>query len=322
MARGFTGVLIFALICLAAAETGQSQVSILTTKAGAAALPSMVIETYKLDEKNGVEIKWVKVAHPRAMQAQLAMGKVPVSSCVNPSVICRYRDEGRDIVSVYSAFLSNHYVVVKKGLPIQNLSQLKGKKIGIYGWEMGSIAALYTVAKKMYGLDLKKDMRVVVSSPPALMALLNKGEVVAISQIDPLASKLILDGVGQQLVSIGEEFQKMTGKPFLVTTIAANSDFARNNSQVMKRMIKTYQAAFVRIKDDPKIYKETGFIQQLAIEPTPEIQQFFAKRFSGLYINRFDQGMVEAVNESLKMFHEYGIMEKVCTDWYSLDYLP
>ena len=293
-----------------------------TLKAGATALPTLVIKKYKLDEKNGIRINWVEFGSPDALERAAALGQVPLNPGVSTPALIRYRNEGVDVIAIYSSFRSNHYVVVRRDSPVKTFADLKGKKVGIYGWQVGSIAALQTVAKERYGIDMKKDFKVVVASSPALSALLDKGEVEAISQVDPLVTRLVLEGKARQLLSIGEETEKVTGQPFVAILTTVSQEYARKNPGIVKAVVKTYKDAYDYIKAHPEVYRETGFMDLLGVKGTPELEKLLQERFTPLYINRFDREVVAGINATLKIFVEYGALDKTRDDWYTFDYLP
>src|SRR3989304_5093142 len=293
-----------------------------TLKAGATALPTLVIKKYKLDEKNGVRINWVEFGSPDAMERAAALGQVPLNPGVSTPALVRYRNEGRDAIAIYSSFRSNHYVVVRRDSPVKTFADLKGKMVGIYGWQVGSIAALQTVAKERYGIDMRKDFKTVVASSPALNALLDKGEVEAISQVDPLVTRLILEGKARQLLSIGEETEKVTGRPSVASLTTVSQEYARRNPAIVKAVVRTYKDAYDYIKAHPEVYRETGFMDLLGVKGTPELEKLLHERFSPLYINRFDREVVEGINATLKIFIEYGALDRTRDDWYTFDYLP
>jgi ABC-type nitrate/sulfonate/bicarbonate transport system substrate-binding protein len=320
LAAGLVFVLSFVLSLSALGQ--QRKVNLASLKAGATALPTLVIKKYKFDEKNGVKINWTVFASPPAVERASALGTVPINPGVSTPALIRYRNEGKRLVAIYSSFRSNHYVVVRKDSNIKTFADLKGKKVGIYGWQVGSVAALQTVARKRYGINMRKDLKVVVSSPPALNALLLRGEVVAISQVDPLVTKLLLTGKARQLLSIGKETEQVTGKPFVVILTVASEDYAAKNPEIVKSVVRAYKEAYNYIKGHPEVYQETGFAKLLGVKPTKEVNELLAKRFTPLYINRWDKEVVEGIDATYKIFKEYGILKKTRDDWYTFDFVP
>ena len=67
------------------------------------------------------------------------------------------------------------------------MTDLKGKKFGVWSHGAGATKALQVLAIDAFKLDLNKDTQVIEVAGPALMALLDKGEVDAMFNLSSLS---------------------------------------------------------------------------------------------------------------------------------------
>src|SRR5438093_4993538 len=86
------------------------------------------------------------------------------------------RTEGKDIIVIYGVFSPVNMVFVPKDSSIRSLTDLKGKKLGVFGGPGSTtFAFLAVLARNWYGIDLFHDSELVTAPGPALIELLGKG---------------------------------------------------------------------------------------------------------------------------------------------------
>lgn len=290
---------------------------------GATSLPNLVISQEKLDEKYGLKVEWVKLDQASAQKA-FALRQYEVNFAQVPLDLIRQRARGDKVVSFRAATLTNNYVVVKKDSPYKTVADLKGKKFGIYSWSTGTTAALNKILRDKYGLALKKDFDVIVGSPPALVGLLDNGEIPGSVHVDPIVIKLLSGGEYRQIMDLYEEWYGLTRSLLLVTTLAAWEDFAQKNPDLMRNFVKMYNEAIDYIVGNPQIYQISGFIKESRMPETPENIKLFDKRFTRLYTKQADwnQALIDANNKVFEEAIAMKTLERLPKDWYTFDYLP
>lgn len=304
------------------ADSAVDTVEVGTIDGGSGLLVRLVIEQYDLDGKNGLKVKWLPFATPQTANSTFALGKFPVHSSMNPIALVRLRNAGKDIVAVYSALKLNLYVVVKKDSPYTKFADLRGKRLGITGWTTDSTVALVALARQVDKLDLKKDLSVFVAAPPALMGLLEKGEIDAVYIYDPFALKLLLSGNYRQIMDTGAEWERAHQESFLMSTIGVYVPYAKSNPEIVRKVVKTMRDAFDTIARNPAVFTEIGFFEKTGLDRTPEAEKLLRERLSRLFPNRFDPSLVKSVNLQIGESVRMGLVEKERDDWYTFEYLP
>lgn len=94
---------------------------------------------------------------------------------------------GKDMIVIGGGLTSMQDVWVRKDSPLKKLSDLKGKKLGVWSRGAGATKALEVLSMDGFKLDLNKDVETVEIAGPALAALLDKGEVDAMFNLSSLS---------------------------------------------------------------------------------------------------------------------------------------
>lgn len=308
-----------ALALAVSAAAAQTPVRIGVATSGGTTMPALVISQQKLDEKHGLKIEWARLSQG-PLQKAFALRQFDVSFAEVASDLIRQRARGDKVTAVYSGIMANVYVVAKKDAPYSDFADLKGKKIGLYSLTSSSTAALVKILRERWKLDLRKDFEVVVAPPPVLAGLLQKGDIEAMVNVDPLVLRVLESGGYKQIMDLDGEWQKLAGSRLLVTTIAVWDDYAAKNPDVVRRLVRVYREAVDYINSNPQAYVSTGFIKDSGLKETPEVVKRFEERFTKLYTAKWDQGLINANRAVLDVAIEMGNLESVPADWYSFEY--
>lgn len=310
---------VLALIAFAATAQAQKTVKIGVATSGGTTLPALVITQHKLDEKHGLKIDWVRLDQA-GLQKAFALRQFDVSFAQVASDLIRQRARGDKVKSVYVGIMANVYMVVRKDSPYRTIADLKGRKVGLYSLTSSSTAALVKVLRDKYKLELRKDFELVVSPPPVLAGLLQKGDLEAMINVDPLVLRLLESGAYRQILDADGEWQSLAGSRLLVTTLAAWDDYAQKNADEIRRLVRIYKEAVDIIARDPQVYVSTGFIKASGLQETPSVVKLFEERFSKLYTGKWDQALINSNRAVFETAIEMGNLESVPADWYTFEY--
>lgn len=308
------GWMLSATACLA-----QTPLRVGVATSGGTTMPALVISEQKLDEKHGLKIEWVRLDQ-NALQKAFALRQFDVSIAEVASDLIRQRGRGDKVTAVYSGIMANVYVVTKKDAPYANFGDLKGKKVGVYSLTSSSTAALVKILRERWRLELRKDFEIVVAPPPVLAGLLQKGDIEAMVNVDPLVLRVLESGGYKQIMDLDGEWQALTGARLLVTTIATWDDYAAKNPEQIRNLIRAYRDAIEHISRNPQSYATTGFIKMSGLKDTPEVVKAFEDRFTKLYTGKWDQQLIDANKPVFEVAIEMGNLESVPNDWYTFEY--
>ena len=308
-----------AFLLLACPALAQKAIKIGVATSGGTTLPALVISQQKLDEKYGFKIEWLRLDQA-SLQKAFALRQFDISFAEVATDLIRQRARGDKVKSFYSGIMANVYVLTKKDAPYKNFADLKGRKVGLYSLTSGSTAALVKVVREKYKLELRKDFELVVSPPPVLAGLLQKGDIEAMINVDPIVLRLLETGQYRQLHDADGEWGSLTGSRLLVTTLAAWEETMQKNPDDFRRLVRMYREAIDYILKNPQVYVSTGFIRDSGMKETPEVVKLFEERFSKLYTGKWDQNLINANKAVFDVAIEMGNLEAVPADWFTFEY--
>ncbi|PIB24621.1 ABC transporter substrate-binding protein [Amylibacter kogurei] len=155
-----------------------------------------------LDQKNGFDLQVTGMAGNPATRIAFQGGEADVI-VADWIWVARQRAEGKDFVFIpYSKAVGG--LLVKKDSPIQSLSDLKGKKIGIAGGPVDkSWLLLRALAEQKGGFDLAGETEQVFGAPPLVFKSALSGEVDAAINFWHFNAKMQAAGM-RQVVSVAD----------------------------------------------------------------------------------------------------------------------
>src|SRR5262249_22571107 len=144
---------------------------------GAQEFVDFVMEGHGLLDQVGLKADKVKSLSPANLHLMVAERKVDIGFG-GVTTMATARSESQDIIVIYGVVLPVNLGFLPKDSPIKTLTDLKGKKLGVFGGPGSTtFAFLAVLAKNWYGIDLFHDAELVTAPAPALAELLGKGDI-------------------------------------------------------------------------------------------------------------------------------------------------
>ncbi len=151
--------------------------------------------------------------------------------------------EGKHVV-IFGRYITNTIGWYVRGdSTAKTPADLKGKKLGIPGWDTAAAQVAEVIFKELWGLNMKKDFEVYIGPWPALPKLLAKGDVDLCFSLMPLTLKPWMAGKIKPIwETVGIEYAKhsqgyMSGVQFF----CAWKDWLDKNEDVARNLLNAYQ---------------------------------------------------------------------------------
>ena len=123
---------------------------------------------------------------------------------------------GKDMIVIGGGLTSMQDVWVRKDSPLKRLSDLKGKRLGVWSRGAGATKALEVLSVDGFKLDLNRDVQTIEIAGPALTALLDKGDVDAMFNVSSLSiAAAAQPDKYRSLFSPDEYWKEKTGAPLV-----------------------------------------------------------------------------------------------------------
>lgn len=185
---GWLGTLLgspFLFAVIAHAATDLKTVKMVIPRGSAFVLSYFAARDAGIFRKHGIDME-VDARPFAGFMAGLPSRQVLVGTYAGLNAI-EQMNEGKDLIVIGGGLTSMQDVWVRKDSPLHKFSDLKGKKFGVWSRGAGATKTLEVLAVDGFKLDLNKDMQTIEIAGPALMALLDRGEVDAMFNLSSLS---------------------------------------------------------------------------------------------------------------------------------------
>jgi ABC-type nitrate/sulfonate/bicarbonate transport system substrate-binding protein len=222
-------------------------------------------------------------------------------------------NEGKNLIVIGGGLTSMQDVWVKKDSPLKKLSDLKGKKFGVWSRGAGATKTLEALAIDGFNLDLNKDMQTIEIAGPALTALLDKGEVDAMFNLSSLSiAAASQPDKYRALFSPDDYWKEKTGAPLVwsAPTIAWK-DWIDEDRQRAKSVVDALHESFQWLRQNSdKAVEKYGKLAgvQTAAEGATYKKMLQA---GGIFLDQWDPKIVDAQWQFLDVAKKAGIIKAV-----------
>lgn len=266
----------------------------------------------KYGDKIGVEYK---VIFPGDDFAAFMGRSVNVGTFSSIEVARLLADEGKHIVlfGKYCTAVSGIYV--KGDSNYKSITDVKGKRLGIPGWDTGTAQQGQVLMKEFYGIDMKKDFNVVVSPWPVVPNLLAKGDLDVALNVMPITMNLWMQGkIKPILHTFATEWAKHKGGHFLgLTFFCMWKDFLDKNEDVAKNLLGAYEEGLYYSYANAEEFVRK-YLPLFLKEATEEQVKFFTKfylKYMFLYQDpHIDEEFIQGELNFLRLAADVGILKE------------
>jgi ABC-type nitrate/sulfonate/bicarbonate transport system substrate-binding protein len=269
--------------------------------------------------KHGVDIE-VDARPFAGFMAGLPSRQVSVGTYAGLNAV-EQMNQGKDLIVIGGGLTSMQDVWVRKDSPLQKFSDLKGKKLGVWSRGAGATKALEVLAVDGFKLDLNKEVQTIEIAGPALMALLDKGEVDAMFNLSSLSIAAASQPDKYRLLFSPDDYwREKTGAPLVwsAPTIAWK-DWIDEDRQRAKNVVEALHESWrwLRQNSDKAVekYGKLGGVQNAAEAAT--LKKML--QAGGIFLDKWDPKIVEAQWKFLDLAKQVGIIKAVpAKDKFSL----
>src|SRR5215471_12283542 len=290
---------------------------------GAQEFVDFVMEGHGLLDQVGLKADKVKSLSPANLHLMVAERKVDIGFG-GFTTMATARSEGKDIIVIYGVFSPVNMVFVRKDSPIKTLSDLKGKKLGVFGGPGSTtFAFLAVLAKNWYGIDLFHDAELVTAPATVLAELLGKGDIDAALLGTVESIQTFAQDRYRVLVDLSAEYKAhQGGRAPAHVTVATNEEFAKTHADIVRDYLKAYKNTLLYIHAHPEVWDEYAASIQMN---NPQERTLLRDKMGANLVETWDAGQIELQNDYLQLVHNIigdSVVKVVPTDLIRNDYIP
>lgn len=230
-------------------------------------------------------------------------------------------NNGKEMIVIGGGLTSMQDVWVRKDSPLKKLSDLRGKKLGVWSRGAGATKALGVLSVDGFKLDLDKDVQTIEIAGPALAALLDRGEVDAMFNLSSLSIAAASQPDKYRLLFSPDDYWKeKTGSPLVWSApTVAWKDWVDEDRQRAKNLVDALHESWqwLRQNSDKAVekYGKLAGVQNAAEAAT--LKKMLQS--GGIFLDKWDPKIVDSQWKFLDLAKEAGIITAVpAKDKYSL----
>ena len=290
---------------------------------GAQEFVDFVMEGHGLLDQAGLKADKVKSLSPANLHLMIAERKVDIGFG-GFTTMATARTEGKDLIVIFGVFSPVNMVFVRKDSPIKTLSDLKGKKLGVFGGPGSTtFAFLAVIARNWYGTDLFHDAELVTAPAPALVELLGKRDIDAALLGTVESIQTFAQDRYRVLVDLSAEYKAhQGGRAPAHVTVATNEEFANTHGDIVRDYLKAYKNTLQYIHAHPEVWDE--YAASIKMD-NPAERALLRQKMGSNLVENWDADQIALQNDYLKLVHNIigdSVLKVVPQDLIRNDFIP
>lgn len=273
----------------------------------AGAITRPLTEKLGLPQKYQLPYRWIP-SQPADTETALIAGALDIGSF---GAIGATQLNLRGVpIRLIAPSLNNHVRWIVRGdAPYQSVADLRGKAVATQPEATETYRTTWMTAA-LAGLDFKKEFRIHTGSPPAILALFERGDVEAVSITEPIATRLVARGY-RELARIGDLWQQYTKSPvpMLLVGVAAKQDWVDKNPDLYRRYYQSNLEVREQIRRNPDILKD--FATEFGIPPSEQKAiDLLPARLGPAFVSDWGRQEFASIDHQVDIALELGILQK------------
>lgn len=262
---------------------------------------TFVMDSAGIFERLELRPTTVRPLNPASLHLMIAERKVDIGFG-GFTTMAEARAQGKDVIVVHGVFSPVNRVFVRPDSPLRSLSDLRGRKLGIFGGPASTtFTFLAVIARAWHGLDLFEDVELVTAPGPALAGLLDRGQIDAALLGTTESIRFAAAGTYRTLVDLSAEYRRHKGRAPAHVTITTNETFAAARPDTLRRFLEAYRAALAYVREHPDVWAAYARTIDLATDAEAAA---FREQMAPNLVADWDAGQIAVQQEYLELVHE------------------
>jgi NitT/TauT family transport system substrate-binding protein len=213
-----------------------------------------VIRQFGIDKKHGLAVREVELSAPGQQYVMLRGDTIDASPGTFADLM-RQRKAGLGLRAFHGRQRYNNLIVTRPNSPIENFSNLKGKRVGNFGTTFLDWLIVRAAGKRAFGIDLETDATSIPGSPPLLNQFLARGEVDGMLQFSTLSVAPILKGEQRSIADIPSLMRAAGFSPDALNSQWHVSDkWATAHPDAVGKLFAVIDEAYAKLRSDDSVW--------------------------------------------------------------------
>lgn len=194
----------------------------------------------------------------------------------------------------------------------ESIPDLEGERVGVWSWGSSTVQSFQAIIANEYGLNLRQDFQTTTAAPPALVGLLEDGEVDAIINVFGLSVSMDAQpDKFQRIARLNNIWQESSGHNLPITAWFSYQDWYENETDLATRFMRGTRKAVEHWRSNTaEILQKHG--SQAGIEGEASIEVVSKLADNGqVFAKGTADGYLDATWEYLELMKEQGAIDTV-----------
>lgn len=262
------------------------------------------------DEGIGLTVDYA----PFSAQVQsLTSGEVDVNMMSMMPYIDHYL-KGEDVVTFgwNGCLQSINALYTRADSNNKTIADLKGKRIGVWSWGSSTVQAFQAVVAEQSGLRLRRDFQTTTAAPPALLGLLNDGEIDGVINVSGLTIAMESQpDTYRRITQLNNMWQERAGNTLPLTSWWSYSDWYEQNTETAAGLLRGARSAAKYWRENTRsILQEHGEPASIDNKAKIDVVVEWAKQ-GQVFLTEADQSYVDSTWQFVELMKKYEFIPEV-----------
>jgi NitT/TauT family transport system substrate-binding protein len=258
---------------LPSAASAAQQLRLALQKTGTANWEIRVAQAFGLDKEADLELQINELATPETSKIALLGGNTDL--IISDWLwVARERANGAQVT--FYPYSSGIGALMSKNASINEISDLKGKKIGIAGGPLDKSWLLLKAYALKIGIDLETVATIIYAAPPLIAEKALQGEIDAVLDYWNFTIDLEAQGFKRVIDLIDIEKELGAKDKVIITGYVFNEDYAAKNQIALQNFFKMTKKARELIEKDDRAW---SIVTKYIKNNTPTSLDLYRKKF-------------------------------------------
>lgn len=264
-------------------------------------------------EAEGIDLTTEYPPFPAQVQS-ISNGEVDVSGVSFIPYLRNYL-QGQDVVTFgFSGCLQAvNGLYTRADSEYETVADLEGQRIGVWSFGSSTVQSFQAVLAEDTGLDLREDFEATTAAPPALLGLLQDGEVDGVINLSGLTVAMEAQpDTYRRLRSLNLAWQEISGNFLPITGWFADAGWYEENTEVAAGLLRASQRAVEYWRENSvSILEEYG--ETIGIDNQAKIDVVNELADQGQVFQQapLEDSFVGSTWDFVDLMSEYGFVEEV-----------
>jgi NitT/TauT family transport system substrate-binding protein len=233
-----------------------------------------VAQAFGLDKEADLELQINELASPEASKIALLGGNTDL---IISDWLWVARERANGVKVTFYPYSSGIGALMSKNSSINEIVDLKGKKVGVAGGPLDKSWLLLKAAALKKGIDLEKEATIIYAAPPLIAEKALQGEIDAVLEYWNFTIDLEAQGFRRVIDLTSIEKELGAKDKVIITGYVFNEEFAAKNPTTLQKFLIMTKKARELIETDDRAW---NIVAKYLQNKTPTTLDLYRKSYS------------------------------------------